>query len=165
MTLVSVGVVQKPHGIRGELKVFLKTDSVNERFKKGNSLIFRLNGKEETVVVESSRMHKGSLLLKLVGLDSLNDVEFYHSGEFFVEKETRHALPEDEYYFSDLVGCDAYDNDQLLGPVIEMIDNPAHPIMRIKAKERDILVPFNKAFVASVDLDKKHIAVNWMEGL
>lgn len=165
MSLINVGSIQKPHGIKGEVKVFLKTDFAKERFKKGNEIILKLNGKEEKLVVDTSRMHKGSLLLKFVGLDSLNDVEFHHKGELFVEDAVRHELPKDEYYFSELVGLSAFNEGVELGEIIEMIDNPAHPIMRIKTPERDILVPFLKVFVAAVDLEAKRVDINWMEGL
>ena len=165
MGLMNIGSIQKPHGIRGEVKVFLKTDFAKERFKKGNKLTLKLNGKEEILEVESSRMHKGSLLLKFVGLDNLNDVEFHHKGELYIEEGARHKLPKDEYYFSEIEGCNAYNSGELLGEITEMIDNPAHPIMRIKTQERDILVPFLKVFVKSVDLDSKRVDINWLEGL
>ena len=165
MTLINIGSIQKPHGIKGEVKVFLKTDFAKERFKKGNTITLKLNGKEENLTVESFRMHKGSLLVKFAGLDSLNDVEFHHKGELYIEDETRHKLPKDEYYFSDIVGLIAYNEGKVLGEVIEMIDNPAHPIMRIKTTERDVLVPFLKVFVLGVDLDEKRVDIKWLEGL
>lgn len=165
MTLINIGIIQKPHGIRGEVKVFLKTDSVKERFKTGNTVVLKLNGKEEKHIIEASRMHKGSLLVKFKGLDTLNDVEFHHKGELFIEETQRHTLPKDEYYFTDLVGCTAYNDGLALGEIIEMIDNPAHPIMRIQAEERDILVPFLKVFVKQVELAEKRVDINWLEGL
>lgn len=165
MELISIGIIQKPHGIRGEVKVFPKTDFITERFKKGNAVILELNGKKTPYTIDTVRMHKGSVLVKFKEVNSLNDVEFFHKGELFIEREAQHELPEDEFYFVDLVGCVAYDNDQELGLVTEVIETPAHPVLRIKSRERDILVPFVERFIASVDIKAKKIMLNWMEGL
>lgn len=165
MELISIGIIQKPHGIRGEVKVFPKTDFISERFKKGQQIHLELNGKKTLQEIETVRMHKGSVLVKFKGLDSLNDVEFYHKGELYVEREELHELPEDEFYFVDIVGCIAFVDDKPLGEVVEIIETPAHPVIRVKAEERDVLVPFVERFIAAVDIDQKRIDLNWMEGL
>lgn len=165
MDKLNIGVVQKPHGIKGEVKIFPKTDFVKERFQKGLKVEFVLNNKSQILEIESSRMHQGSVLVKFVGLDNLNDVEFFHKGELFLDKSYRHELSKGEYYFSDLEGCDVYSNLEKIGVVLQMIDNPAHPIMRIKLEDREVLVPYNKVFVAGVFMDVKRIDINWMEGL
>ena len=47
MKLLSIGSIQKPFGIKGEVKVFLKTDFVKERFKPGTEITLELNGKSK----------------------------------------------------------------------------------------------------------------------
>lgn len=165
MDKLNIGSVQRPHGIRGEVKVYPKTEFVKERFEPGLLVDLDLNGKVQQLEIESSRLHQGSVLVKFKGLDSLNDVEFYHKAELYIGKEHRHPLPKGEYYFSDLEGCDVYSDLVKIGVVVQMLDNPAHPIMRIKMDDREVLVPYNKAFVAGVFMDVKRIDINWMEGL
>lgn len=165
MDYISIGIIQKPHGIRGEVKVFPKTDFIEERFKKGKHIILDLNSKKTPQIIETVRMHKGSVLVKFKGLDSLNDVEFFHRGELFVEREALHELSEDEFYFVDLVGCQVFVDDKPLGDVVEVMETPAHPILRVKGQERDILIPFVERFIVAVDIEAKTITVDWMEGL
>ncbi|CAM4307546.1 16S rRNA processing protein RimM [Erysipelothrix inopinata] len=165
MELINIGIIQKPFGIRGEVKIMPKTDFVKERFAKGNHIMMELNGKSYPFVIESMRNHKGSVLVKFEGLDTLNDVEHFHQGELFISKEMMHELPEDEYYFSDLEDCHVFSNNIELGIVSEVMDTPAHPILRVKAEDRDILIPFVEKFIAGVDIDEKRIDVDWMEGL
>ena len=165
MKLLSIGSIQKPFGIKGEVKVFLKTDFVKERFKPGTEVTLELNGKSQKLEIESIRKHQGSLLVKFVGLDSLNDVEFFHKGDILVPEVTRHELPKDEFYFDELVNLEVFSENEKIGFVSEMIDNPAHPIMRVKTPEKDILVPFRKVFVLKVDMEAKRIDVFLMEGL
>ncbi len=167
MERIKIGVVQKPHGVRGEIKIFPTTDFIKERFKKDNVVTMILNGKTSELTIESSRMHKQSVLVKFKEHSSLNDVEFFHNAELYVNRDELHALPEDEFYFVDLVGCKAFVSDKEIGEVIEVMETPAHPILRIKAKDedRDILVPFVERFIVSVDVEAKQIEIDWMEGL
>ena len=165
MEYISIGIIQKPHGIRGEVKVFPKTDFIEERFKTGKHILLDFNGKKTPQIIETVRMHKGSVLVKFKGLDSLNDVEFFHRGELFVEREALHELSDDEFYFVDLVGCHVVVDGNDLGEVVEVMETPAHPILRVKGHERDILIPFVERFILDVDLASKTICVDWMEGL
>src|SRR5690554_2808887 len=105
---VKIGFVQKPFGIRGEVKVMPTTDFVEERYKKGREVELLLNNEVKNLVIESVRRHQGSVLLKFEGLDNLNDVEFFHRAEIQIERDEMHELQEDEYYFVDLVGCSVY---------------------------------------------------------
>lgn len=165
MEKMNIGSIQKPHGIKGEVKVYPKTEFIKERFKPGILVDLELHGKTTQMEIESARMHQGSILIKFKGLDTLNDVEFFHKGELYIDKELRHELPKGEYYFSDLTGCDIFVDLKKVGKVVAMIDNPAHPIMRVELEDREVLIPYNKVFVAGVFMDIKRIDVNWMEGL
>lgn len=165
MEKLNIGSIQRPHGIRGEVKVFPKTEFIKERFSAGLLVELELNGKTTEYEIESARMHQGSVLVKFKGLDSLNDVEFFHKAELYIDKVHRHPLPKGEYYFSDLEGCEVFVDLKKVGVVSEMIDNPAHPIMRVQLDDREVLIPYNKTFVTGVFIDIKRIDVNWMDGL
>ncbi len=162
---ITIGVVQKPFGIKGELKVKPETDFVSDRFNVGNVIYINLNQKITQHKIEHARMHKGSVLLKLEGLDSLNDVEFYHRALVQIEKEAQHELESDEFYFTDLIDLNVYVDGEFLGVVSEVMDLPAHPVLRVKTDEDDKLIPFVETFVEEVDLDSKRIDVIHMEGL
>lgn len=165
MEHIIIGIIQKPFGIKGELKVAPKTDFVEDRFAPGQRVHFKLGGKTTDYVIESFRRHHGSILIKFEGLNSLNDVEFFHKGEISIDRESQHELPEDQYYFIDLEGCTVFSEGIELGVVSEIMETPAHPVLRIKAEERDILVPFVERFIQDVDTKSKRIDINWMEGL
>lgn len=162
---VKIGFVQKPFGIRGEVKIKPTTDFVDDRYKKGKEVELLLNDVKRNLIIESVRKHQGSLLVKFEGLDNLNDVEFFHRAEIQIDRDEMHDLDQDEYYFVDLEGCQVYDEANLLGVVSEVMDMPAHPVIRIKTEKEDILIPFIERFIASVSIEEKKIVVNHMEGL
>lgn len=162
---VKIGFVQKPHGIRGEVKVMPTTDFVEERYKKGQEIELLHNNEVKPLVIESVRRHQGSVLVKFEGLDNLNDVEFFHRAEIQIERDDMHDLKEGEYYFVDLEGCTVFDGDKELGNVKEVMDMPAHPVLRITTDADDILIPFIERFIKDVKMDEKRIEINFMEGL
>lgn len=159
---IQIGFVQKPHGIRGEVKVMPTTDFEEERFVVGSKVELELKGETKVYEIETVRKHQGSILLKFKGLDSLNDVEFFHRAKINIDKDDLHELDEDEFYFIDLEGLDVYSDDELVGKVTEVLDMPAHAVLRVN---KDILIPFNKEFIKDVNLEEKKIIINYMEGL
>lgn len=83
-------------------------------------------------------------------------------GQIKVRRSELPQLDTGEVYWSDLVGLSVIGlNDEPLGEVAAVLDNPAHPILRIDA-EPPILIPFVRgAIVDSVDLERGEIRVQW----
>lgn len=162
---IQIGVVQKPFGIRGEVKVKPMTEYINDRFKVGNSIELVLNDKVYNYIIESVRSHQGSLLVKFEGLDNLNDVEFYHRGVIQIDRSDLDDLDDDEFYFTDIIGFDLKVDDILIGKVTEVMDLPAHPVLRVKTDDEDKLIPFVDSFIKEVNTEEGVIYVMGMEGL
>ncbi len=162
---IQIGVVQKPFGIRGEVKVKPMTEYINDRFKVGNSIELVLNDKVYNYIIESVRSHQGSLLVKFEGLDNLNDVEFYHRGVIQIDRSDLDDLDDDEFYFTDIIGFDLKVDDVLIGKVTEVMDLPAHPVLRVKTNDEDKLIPFVDSFIKEVNTEEGVIYVMGMEGL
>lgn len=162
---IQIGVVQKPFGIRGEVKVKPMTEYINDRFKVGNSIELVLNDKVYNYIIESVRSHQGSLLVKFEGLDNLNDVEFYHRGIIQIDRNELDDLDDNEFYFTDIIGFDLKVDDVLIGKVTEVMDLPAHPVLRVKTNDEDKLIPFVDSFIKEVNTEEGVIYVMGMEGL
>jgi 16S rRNA processing protein RimM len=162
---IQIGLVQKPFGIKGEVKVKPMTDYIEDRFKVGSSIELLLNEVRHNYVIESVRHHQGSLLVKFEGLDSLNDVEFYHRGIIQVDRNDLDDLEEDEFYFTDIIGFKLQVDGDYVGIVSEVMDLPAHPVLRVKTETDDILIPFVASFIETVDTDEDIIYVKGMDGL
>jgi 16S rRNA processing protein RimM len=162
---IQIGLVQKPFGIKGEVKVKPMTDYIEDRFKVGSSIELLLNEVRYNYVIESVRHHQGSLLVKFEGLDSLNDVEFYHRGIIQVDRNDLDDLAEDEFYFTDIIGFKLQVDGDYVGIVSEVMDLPAHPVLRVKTETDDKLIPFVASFIETVDTDEGIIYVKGMDGL
>jgi 16S rRNA processing protein RimM len=115
-------------------------------------------------------MHSGDLVATLVDVDGRDAAEALKGATVQVPRSAFPELPEDEYYWSDLIGMDAVNlQGDALGKVTDMMHNGAQSILRItpvldeategEAQER--LVPFVDQFVKQVDMAGKKITLDW----
>ncbi|MDD6468054.1 MAG: ribosome maturation factor RimM [Erysipelotrichaceae bacterium] len=165
MEYIIVGEVINTFGIKGELKVHSLSDFNEIRFQVGNRLFVAYKNNMVEEIIHSYRIHKGNVLISFDEKENINDIEKYVGCELYVSSEDLHELEDGEYYFKDLVGCKVKINDEIVGEVIEVMDMPANAVLRVQLQDRTVLVPFVESFIPVVDLDKKLIVVNAIEGL
>ena len=166
MKYLEVGKIIATHAIKGEVKVSISSSKPEERFKKGN-ILYVLDGKEyREIKIDSFRVHKGMALITFNNITNINDVLGYVGKTIYVSKESLKDLDKDNYYYDDLIGLIAYDKDNLIGEVVDVMEVPQGAILVIKKEnEKQVLVPFVSEFIEDVDLDNKKIYINPIEGL
>lgn len=165
MEKIVIAKVNRPHGVRGELRITSDSEFIKERFVPGNTLYFSLDGKVEEFVLKSIRKHSQAYLITLEGVQNMDDVEHLRHAEILIDYDELHDLPDGQFYFVDLVGLDVYVDDKKIGVLKEMFETPAHPIIKVETEDRDIMIPYVDRFVLDVDLENKRMDVAWLEGL
>lgn len=166
-----VGRIGKPHGIRGEVTVDVRTDEPERRFAVGTTLRAQppkgSASSLRSVTITSSRWHQGVLLLGLDGVPDRNAAEAAR-GIVLHATVDADATPDDpdEFYDHQLVGLAAHDVDgSHLGEVTGVVHG-AQDLLQIRTPDRrDTLVPFVKALVPEVDLAGGHVVVADRPGL
>src|SRR5699024_7684402 len=102
----NVGKIVNTHGIHGEVRVISKTDFPEQRYAVGSKLTLFMNGKEvKELVVTSHRTHKNFDLLTFENYTNVNDVVEMKEGILKVDEAQLSSLPEDEFYFHEIIGC------------------------------------------------------------
>ncbi|TRZ38746.1 ribosome maturation factor RimM [Niallia circulans] len=165
----NVGKVVNTHGIRGELRVISRTDFPEERYKVGNSIYFFGEGKKEPseLKVKTQRPHKNFHLLTFEGYDNVNEVEFMKGGTLKVPESFLGELPENEYYFHEIIGCkvETVEGDEI-GVISEILTPGANDVWVIKTtKKTEVLIPYIEEVVMKVDVKEKLVVIEPMEGL
>lgn len=161
MKKILIGEITKGFGLKGEVKVRLFSADPKKRFKKKTLLYFVLDHKELELTIDTVRFHQEAALIKFVDYPDLTSIATLIGGQLFIDAAT---LP-DGIYVHQLKEYNVYDeNDQLIGPVTEIIENQ-QLILRVKTKDRDILIPYVPTFIKSVEPDLMKITIKWMEGL
>jgi 16S rRNA processing protein RimM len=168
--LLTVGRLVNTHGIRGEVKILSYTDFPDVRFGSGKKLIVvPETGSKFEVIVESAREHKGMFITKLKGYNDINQVEKYKGSLLKVPSADLVELPENEYYFHQIIGCEVYTEEpesKLLGTITEILTPGANHVWVVKpAKGQDILIPVIDDVVLDVDVEAKRVTIHLMEGL
>ena len=165
---LAVGLIVGVHGLRGELKVELHTD-FPERFDVGNQLVM---GPELRIIeIESSRTHKGHILLTLAGIKSRNQAEELRNLWLFVDEENAAELDEDTYWIHDIIGLTVQSDDgTLLGTVTNVIPTGANDVYVIQPegginKGQELLIPAIADVIVQVDMAQSLLLVRLLPGL
>ncbi|MCI1975318.1 MAG: ribosome maturation factor RimM [Limosilactobacillus sp.] len=168
MKFYNVGKIVNTHGIRGEVRVIPTTDFVNERFAKGAKLYLEsIEGTPLELEIESARPHKGSILVKFVGYDNINDVEKFRNQELRVSEEDQQPLEEGTYYYHQIIGLTVKTIDgRELGTIKEILSPGANDVWVVQRPHKaDLLLPKIDDVIKNVDLDNGVVEVELLEGL
>ena len=164
--MLRIGVVTRPHGLRGEVKVF-PTTSDPERFKRCD-LVFLVTPKEVfTLHVESVKYFKKQVILKFKEFNRIEDVESYHQCDLMVDREDAIELGEGEYFLYDAIGCRVTGDDGAsIGEITDVIETGANAVFVIKTDPgKEVLFPVIDECILSVDIEKKEVIARVMPGL
>lgn len=169
---VVVARIGKPHGIRGEVTLDLRTDEPERRFEVGAVLAVQPpKGSafaHRTLTVARARWHQTTLLATFEELTDRNEAEAARD-VFLRATVDPNETPDDpdEYYDHQLVGLAAYDVDgRGLGTVTALIHGGAQDLLAVRTPEgRDTLVPFVKALVPEVDVAGGRVVIADRPGL
>ena len=165
---LKVGKIVNTHSLKGEVKVVSSTDFEEQRFEKGTELLItRGNQVVKEVTVESYRTHKNNLLVKFVGIDSIEEAEKLKNLQIKIDSENIGELEENEYYFHEIIGCEVFDeNGKSLGETSEILTPGANDVWVIKSQNgKEILIPYIEDVVKKIDVENKKIDIEVMEGL
>lgn len=150
-----MGVVGRPHGVRGLVHVhsYAEQDLADyapllDEQGRAWSLAWRGDG------IAELRDAAGALLPDRTAAERLVNVKLY------VDRERLAEPDEDDFYWSDLVGIQAVGADgMVLGRVVQVHDYGAGPSLEIVGERKSLIVPFTKACVPAVDLSAKTLTV------
>ena len=160
-----------PQGRRGEVLADLHTD-FPERFAERRELSgLAANGERRELLLEEHWFHKGGIVLKFAGVDSISDAEQLAGWEIQIPREQRAELEAGAAYVSELVGCEVWiqaePDEKLLGTVADVdLSGGTAPLLVVRdAEGQDYLVPYAEEFLQSANFEQRRIAMKLPEGL
>lgn len=112
--------------------------------------------------VTQSREHGGVVVAGAQEVPDRNAAEALKGARVFVARASFPTAAPDEYYWVDLIGCDVVNREGVaLGRVKDLLDTGAHSVLRVVQGEAERLIPFVAAYIDTVDLPTRRIAVDW----
>ena len=147
--------------MRGEIKAEVMTD-FPERFDSQREIC--LNG--HPLVIEKSRCHKGSIILKLSTIDSVEAAEKLQGQDLEIPLNRAHALPQDEHYRFQLTGLEVLSTEgESVGRISEILPTGSNDVYLVQGHRGEIPIPATEEVVKSIDLEKGQMVIEIIDGL
>jgi 16S rRNA processing protein RimM len=139
---------------------------VPNRFRAGMRL-FALSedGLRREFEIEDLWPHKGHVVLKFAGVESISEAETLVGCELQVPAGERAVLEAGWSYISDLVGCRVYDGVREVGTLRDVRFGTGEAPLLVVQGDKEYEIPFAEAYLVNVDLPAKRIAMQLPEGL
>ncbi|WP_448561194.1 ribosome maturation factor RimM [Trichothermofontia sp.] len=176
-TLMTIGRIVSAQGLRGEVRVYPKSDFPKRFLEPGQRWLLAPNQSTPTPIeLLAGRVipGKGLYVLKLAGIDSRKQAEQLRGYELLVSATDRLPLGEDEFHVLDLIGLTVFDQStQIEIGTVTNVFSAGNDLLEVKrttavgqANLTDpVLIPFVKAIVPVVDLVQQRIEITPPPGL
>ena len=168
MEYLKLGTITDSFGLDGTLKIYSTTNMGAKRYQKGSKVfLHEVDSEEYFEYTVLTYRHNGLFdFVKLENIDTKEDA-FAKKGQEICVIKNREDLQDNEYFYSDLKGCAILNkNGEKLGIVKEIEEFPAQLTLRVKRDNKpDFFVPFIEQFILEIDIEKKTIKIEVIEGL
>ena len=144
------------HGVRGEMKVLPWADGPDFLLDFKRVRIGDVDYK-----VESCRIQKTCNLVKLAGIDTMEQAQAMHGKVLQIYRED---APEGLIFAAELMGMQVVANGETLGLITEVLDYPGNKVYVVKG-QHSYMIPAVKQFILSTDLDSNVMQVQIIEGM
>lgn len=155
-----MGRVLGPYGVKGWIKLRTFTEYVDS-LAEYPSWWFGQGEHWQSMVVEDSHVHAGSLVAKLVGVEDRDQAFALRGLEVAIPREALPPAGEGEFYWADLIGLEVVNvQDEVLGVVEDLLETGANDVLVVKGEQQRLL-PYVDQVVLDVDLQSRRIRVDW----
>jgi 16S rRNA processing protein RimM len=175
---ITLARVVKTQGRHGEVAAEMHSD-VPGRFAAGMKLFalpkavdLKSQAAQRELEVEDLWPHKGLIVLKFRGVDSMSDAELLIGSELQVPSAERADLEDGWNYISDLIGCKVLDHGQEIGRIEDVQFGAGEAPLLIVTNDagKKFDVPFAEAYLLGVDLEgvdiaQRQVRMNLPEGM
>ena len=161
-----IGQIVNTSGLKGVLKIKPFTDDIKEFSNLKTIYIKTKNGLTE-FKIEQVRYVKNMVMLKLAGIDTVEEAEKYRNLYIKILRDQEEELEEGSYYVVDILGCKVNtDANQELGKIVDVFQTGSNDVYVVKDEQgKQILLPAIKQVIKNVDIKNKIITVHLLEGL
>lgn len=158
MEYLATGVLKRPHGVAGFIKIHLFSNEAGH-LKDSLGVSLRQGSRERQVVIESLKTSGKEFLIKFAKIDSREEAATLSGWEVWVERSKAAPLQEGEFYVADLIGCKITLNNNIVGEVVSPIEGGQSLLLEVKSEKsgRLFLIPFMAPFIGEVDTILKRI--------
>lgn len=167
MGFIAYGKITKAHGLSGGLKL-LPFSRLPEGLNSIKRIFIDSPGRRgpEPFRLEECRFDKGSAIVRLEGIDSIEDAEELIGRDVYIDESDLPGLEEGEFYWFELIGLDVYTEDgRYVGRVESLIDRALQSLLVVKDGGKEALIPLSEPIIKEINLKESKIIISPVEGL
>ena len=156
LQFIEAGEIVTTHGVKGEMKVLPWVDGPEILCEFDRC---RIAGKEYTI--ESCRIQKSCNLVKLSGIDTMEDAQAMRGKTLELYRED---IDDEIIFAAELIGVEVFCEGKKLGAITDVLDYPGNSVYVVKG-QHEYMIPAVKQFILSTDLEKNEMQVSIIEGM
>ena len=153
---IEAGEIVSTHGIRGEVKVLCWLDDPEMLCEFDR---VRISGKE--YAIEQCRVQKTCNLVKLEGVDSMDDAQAMRGKILQLYRED---IDDEVIFAAELIGMAVYAEGNEIGKIVEVLDYPGNSVYVVRGKH-EYMIPAVNQFILSTDMEANRMEVRLIEGM
>ncbi len=162
---LAIARIVRPQGRRGEVAAEVMTDFPGRFCAPARFYLENPDQAPSPVMMENAWKHKGRMVLKFAGVDSIQDAERLRGRHVLIASGEKAALPENSYYWPDLVGCRVVENGPELsaevGIVTEVEPTGGAALLHVeRPNQGEVLIPLAQEICKHIDIQAKKIVID-----
>ncbi len=156
---VEIGRIGKARGLEGHARFMPNENFTADLFDEA-SLFYMKNRRGDFVPSRleefkaESKRSRQSFFVKFDSIASRRDADDAMNRAVFADRSDLEKIAETEETRHDITGYHVHYEGKEIGTVLEVLDNPAHPILEVSYKPGSLLIPFVDEFIAGTDHEK-----------
>ena len=160
MELYLTGIILKPKGLKGEVKVEVITDFPESFLSRQEYYAGKSVDSVERLKVKKASLAGGFAWLFFDGIDNMEKAEALSGWQLFVEEDQLLPQPDNRAYLHEIIGMKVLDSHRReVGVVTNVIRMPAHEVYEVQVDGKKILLPAIDEFVEEFNLGEKYIII------
>lgn len=158
-----VARVLRAWGVRGEMKVELLISSPDDLARAERVY---LGDERRPFGVQGTRLHRRSLMLKLAGIDTPEQVDALRGQVIRIGNVATAPLRPNQYYQHQILGLEVVTVDgEVLGKITEILETGANDVYVARGPRGEVLLPARVEVIRQVDLEAGRMIVALLPGL
>lgn len=164
---IYIGKINTTHGIKGELKVRHAGDILAD-LELPCKVDVRIQNTFKELTIIGRKVQPKNLIIQFANVDKIEIAMSYVNAEIYISKNKIPVLElaEGEFYTYQLIGLCPMNNGKIFSEykIIEVLDNPAHPILVISSVKKEFQVPYIGQFIGEINIENQTIEIlNWKD--
>ena len=150
-----IGVIVRPHGVHGAVKIEPLTDS-SKRFRGLTNAYLEMHGEMRPVQLSVASVAPDAVIAAVEGFETPEQANALRGAYLCVDRAHAVKLPKDTYFVTDLIGCDTFDTDgNAFGKLTNVYETGANDVYEIEHGK--LMVPALRRVLSEVDVDDGRI--------